>query len=236
MHCITSRVLSGIDAGSNGLMREVLVLPARRVLPIPASIGDAEGCIISEIATAVHLCQRCGVAPGVSIAVVGTGRHGQHTIRVAAGLGAAPIVGIDPSAAARSAALKNGAQTVYKDIPDSGSFDVVIHCTADTNCVGRCCDITRQGGTLALFGTPSAEQPDVYIEQAAERIVLGERRLIGSASKGTASFRSAIELMRHPAFSLGLGQTEIVSLDMAPETLRLAANGEKPGTSLFVRM
>ena len=217
-------------------MREVLVLPARQVLPIPTAIGDVAGCIVSEIATAVHLCRRCGFRAGMSVAVVGTGRHGQHTIRVARSLGAARIAGIDPSGPARAAALGCGAHEVQGDLPMSGDFDLVVHCTTDTSCVGQCCDLVRPGGTLALFGTPRAQEPDVEIARFAARIVMGERRLVGSASKGTASFRAAITMMRDPAFGFEPASTETVTIAEAPARLRSVAQDWPEGTPAFVRM
>jgi threonine dehydrogenase-like Zn-dependent dehydrogenase len=233
--CECGRSLAGIDTTCAGMMREAQNVPARRVLPIPDSIGDEEGCYVSEVATAVHLLRRVRFGPGQSIAVSGCGRHGRLTILVARAMGASSVLGIDPAPAAREAALAAGADECRASPEGQGGYDVAIHCNALLDTIGPCCDLVRVGGTVGLLGTPVKEQPDAVIERFTRRVIETERRLVASASKGTASFRTAIDLMKD-GMNLDIRHPQTVSLAEAPEQFMKTLSEWPGGRPSFVRL
>ncbi len=221
--CITRRRLAGIDADSPGMMQDTLVVPARRVLNLPDSISDIQGCYISEVATAVHLCRRAGVAEGQKIAVVGAGRHGQLVISVAKAMGAGEIHAIDPSRTSLAAAQKAGASKTGTDLSTLHFADIAFHCNSDLRTIGTCCDLVAPGGTVGLLGTPTKEFPDAGIEQFLSRVVQPELRLVASASKGTASFRHAIDLMSSGKLVIDTADSLEIPPDQAPVQFRQVA-------------
>lgn len=233
--CELGRSLAGIDAHCQGMMREVLNLPARRALPIPDSIGNEEGCYVSEVATAVHLLRRVKFAKGQSIAVVGCGRHGRLAISVARAMGAGSILGVDPSPEAREAALAFGADECAAATDGRSGYDAVLHCNALLDTIGPCCDLARVGGTVGLLGTPAKDRPDAAIEHFIRRVIETERLLVASASKGTASFRVAIELMEQ-GMKLDIPNPQTVSLAQAPEQFMTTLKEWPGGRPTFVSL
>ena len=195
--CENGRSLAGIDTTCQGMMRERLDVPARRALPLPDTIGDEEGCYVSEVATAVHLLRRVGFRRGQSIAVVGCGRHGLLTVQVARAMGASTILGVDPSDRAQAATLAAGADACVADADGHGDYDVAIHCNSYLATIEACCRLTRAQGTVGLLGTPNKDSPDVEIGDFTRLVMERELKLVSSASKGTASFRVAIDLMEN---------------------------------------
>lgn len=234
--CVEGRRLAGIDADCHGMMRELLNVPVRRVLPLPDSIGDREGCYVSEIATAVHLCRRVRLEAGQSVAVVGCGRHGRLTIQVARAMGASFILGIDPSPGARRTALVAGADECLAEVDGQTGYDVVIHCNSSLDTIGTCCDLARTGGTVGLLGTPEMNRPNLELERFIRRVMERELRLVASASKGTASFRIAIELMSDGALKVGIENPRTVDLDAAPAQFLKTLAEWPSGDPTFVRL
>ena len=216
IQCPNRNGLSGIDVHTPGMMREYLVVPSRCVLPLPDGISDEEGCYVSEVATAIHLLRRVTLKPDQTVAVVGCGRHGQHTALVAKAMGAKNVLGVDPSQVSREAVLACGADEVIAAPDGRTGYDVVIHCNSFLETLGTCCDLARVGGTVGLLGTPEMDHPNAEIEEFTRRILETERLLVASISKGTASFRVAINLMTN-GMPLKIKNPQTVSMSQAPQ-------------------
>jgi L-iditol 2-dehydrogenase len=215
IECPNPNGLSGIDVHTPGLMREYVVVRSQWVLPLPEGISDEEGCYVSEAATAVHLLRRVKLKPDQTVAVVGCGRHGQQTILVAKAMGAKNVLGLDPSSVSREAALACGADEVIEAPDCRTGYDVVIHCNSFLETLGTCCDLARVGGTIGLLGTPEMDHPNAEIKEFTRRVLETERLLVASRSKGMASFRIAINLMKD-GMPLKINNSQTVSMSQAP--------------------
>ncbi len=95
----------------DGALAHYIAAPARSVLPLPDGIPfDIAAIVTDGVSTPFHaLRNRGGLRPGESVAVVGCGGLGTHAIILARLMGASSIVAIDPDEAARSRAVKLGA-------------------------------------------------------------------------------------------------------------------------------
>jgi D-arabinose 1-dehydrogenase-like Zn-dependent alcohol dehydrogenase len=103
----------GVDY--NGGWAEYLVAPAGGLLPIPDGITDDEAAIIPDaVSTPWGAISMTGqIRPGEAVGVWGVGGLGVHGVQLLRFAGAAPIVAVDPSPAARERALRNGADYAF---------------------------------------------------------------------------------------------------------------------------
>ena len=191
-HCLNLK-FSGIDVDSRGFACEFVTLPARRVFPVPDSLALEKCCVVSEVATAIHLLQRGRLVAGETVGVVGAGRHGRQIVRVAKRLGAR-VVAVDPDANARELALLAGADGgLAPDAIEGHSFPLVVYANSVESSVHTCLDIAEFGARIVLLGTPAGL--DVKIEEFMRRVVHSECELIGTDSKNPEEFTLAIEMM-----------------------------------------
>ena len=235
-HCDALR-LAGIDVGCPGFARTRAVVPARRVFPMPASMKPTIGCVVSEVATAIHCLRRVRLMPGERVGVVGAGRHGRQIIRVARRWGA-KVVAVDPSHASRQLSLAAGAEAAVdlagvSDGQKAGyGLDVVVHANSVEDSLADCCDLARPGGRVALLGTPAGL--NVRLTNFAQRVVRKQLELIGSDSKNPESFVDAIKLMSEGSEDWDIRRPRLLSLFDAPRALLEAARDWPPSDDLFI--
>jgi threonine dehydrogenase-like Zn-dependent dehydrogenase len=191
-HCVNLK-FAGIDVDSPGLAREFVTLPVRRVFPVPEVLALEKCCVVSEVATALHVLRRGRLVAGESLGVVGAGRHGRQIIRVAKRLGAR-VIAVDPDPHALDLALRAGADEVFSPDAITGrAFPLVIHANSVETSLHTCLDISLPGARIVLLGTPAGL--NVKIDEFMKRVVRSERELIGTDSKNPEEFVQAIQMM-----------------------------------------
>jgi threonine dehydrogenase-like Zn-dependent dehydrogenase len=219
---------------SPGFACEYVTLPARRTFPVPESVSLEKTCVVSEVATAIHLLRRGRLVPGESVGVVGAGRHGRQIVRVAKRLGARVVV-VDPNPVAREMALAAGADGSYAPGEAThGVHDLVVHANSVEGSLATCCDIAIEGGRIVLLGTPAGL--DVSIENFMERVVITERELIGTDSKNPEEFEAAIAMMSTGQEDWDIRRPRRIPLEEAAFELAEAARLWPINDELFVEI
>src|SRR5262245_9615853 len=103
---VGDRTLTSTGHASHAL---VAADPPGRCWPLPAEI-PAERAVFARMAkTAITALVRAEVTLGQAVAVVGLGIIGQVVLRLFEAAGSYPVVGVDPVAFRRAAALRGGA-------------------------------------------------------------------------------------------------------------------------------
>lgn len=235
-HCEQLR-LAGIDVDSPGYARSRVIVPARRVFPMPAGMRSEIGCVVSEVATAIHCLHRVGLRAGESVGVVGAGRHGRQIVRVAKRWGAR-VVAFDPSELARRLAMAAGAD-IATDARGLGpaersslALDVVVHANSVEESLADCCDVAAPGGRVALLGTPGGLS--VRLPGFAQRVLRKRLAIYGSDSKNPESFVEAIALMAQGEEDWDIRRPRVLCLSQAPQALLDAARQWPPDADLFI--
>lgn len=147
----------------DGVIRELLSVPAGNVYPIPDGVSDAIGPLIQVVTTCVHAHRQTEIFPGDVVAVVGLGVTGLIHVQLARSRGAALVIGISRSARKRTLALELGADRAFfpeQDLAErmgaaseGRGADVVIESAGYVSTFARAIELARIGGRVMVFGT-----------------------------------------------------------------------------------
>jgi propanol-preferring alcohol dehydrogenase len=152
-----------------GGFAERIALPASSLIALPDDVPDGVGAIASDaIATPFHALTTVGqLQPGETVVVIGAGGLGVHAVQLARLCGAAKVVAVDPSQAARDAALAAGADEVFdpgtEDEPARALRRLARGATLALECVGRSETVElglaalSPGGRLVVVGVGSTQ-------------------------------------------------------------------------------
>jgi len=147
-----------------GGFAERIALPTTSLVALPDEVPDGIGAIASDaIATPFHALTTVGrLQPGETVVVIGAGGLGVHAVQLARLCGAARVVAVDPSEAARDAATAAGADETF----DPGSTDepardlrrlargatLVLECVGSSETVELGLASLAPGGRLVVVG------------------------------------------------------------------------------------
>src|SRR3954471_12773383 len=97
--------------GFDGAWAEYVVVPWQALTAVPDHVPIEQAAILADAVSTPYagLTDRAGLRQGESIGLWGIGGLGVHAVMVARMVGAAPIIALDPSEAARRRALDRGA-------------------------------------------------------------------------------------------------------------------------------
>lgn len=154
--------------------------------------GPAHRLVFARMAkTAATALTRTEVTFTQSVVVVGLGIIGQVTLRLFEAAGSWPLVGIDPVAFRREAALRGGAraaldpnagdlrEAVFSELP--GGADIVVDATGWASALPNILSLAREGGTVLVLGSPRGTAPDVDFYRDLHRRNL---RVLGAHDSG----------------------------------------------------
>ncbi|MEO8707249.1 MAG: alcohol dehydrogenase catalytic domain-containing protein [Kofleriaceae bacterium] len=209
-HCATRTVLGIV--GRDGAHADLLRLPARNLLAVPAAIPDAQAVFVEPLAAAYGIVERCPIEPGMRVAVLGDGKLGLLCAQALAH--ARPLLVGKHSA---KLALARGIETASIDEARARGrvFDVVVEASGNASGFELALDLLRPQGTLVLKSTFAGSTP---IDAA--RIVVEEIRVVGSRC---GRFAPALDLLARGAVDVAPLITEVISLDHAEAAMRRAA-------------
>jgi threonine dehydrogenase-like Zn-dependent dehydrogenase len=169
-------------------------LLARRAWRLPDS-APAHHLVFARMAkTAVTALCRAEVTLAQRVAVVGLGVIGQVTLRLFEAAGAWPIVGVDPVAMRREAAVRGGAVAGIdpngEDAPArvreliGDGADIVVDATGWAAALPGAMRLARDGGIVVVLGSPRGRAPDVDFYSDLHRRSL---RVIGAHDSGVGA-------------------------------------------------
>lgn len=214
----------GIGVARPGGFAELVAIPARCLVTLPAGVDPAVGAIATDaIATPYHaLTAVGGVQPGETVVIVGAGGLGLHAVGLARLLGAARIVVADPSAAARDLAVAAGADAVFDpgahDRPGRALRELAGGADAAFEFVGRAATVEMglealaPGGRLVVvgIGTERPRLPPVV------RFAGMEIQVRGSFGSTLAEIATVVDLVATRRIDTSRSVSARVGLEEAP--------------------
>jgi len=186
-----------------GGFAERIALPARCLIALPEAVSSPIGAIACDaIATPLHALVAVGcLRVGETVAVIGAGGVGLHAVALARLAGAGRVVAVDPSDAARRAALAAGADAVLdpgaEEDPARALRRLAPGATLILECVGRAESVElglaalATGGRLVLVGVGGA-RPSL---PPLTRFVGAELCVRGSFGSTPAEIETVLELI-----------------------------------------
>jgi threonine dehydrogenase-like Zn-dependent dehydrogenase len=208
-HCATRTVLGIVNR--DGAHADVLRLPARNLIAVPGSVTDEEAVFVEPLAAACGVLERCPMAPGTRVAVIGDGKLGLLCAMVLHGNHLAPVlVGKHPE----KLALARDIETALIEDARGRVFDVVVEASGSAGGFQLALDLLVPQGTLVLKSTFHGATP-----VDAARIVVEEVHVIGSRC---GRFTPALDLLARGAVSVTPLVSETLSLDHATEAMERA--------------
>lgn len=187
---------------TDGGFADYATLPARQLIPIPASIDPVEATIIPDaVATPYHVAdRRAAIEPGDQVAVLGAGGGvGIHLVQVAQHFGA-DVTAIDIDDRKLKRCLDLGATHAVnldgRDLPaglaEPGvEFDAVVDFTGETELLEAALDRLAHHGRLVNLTSFVGNE----MRLAPRSQVLGETAVVGSRYCWKEELRSAAELV-----------------------------------------
>lgn len=174
---------------------QLLVVPRRNVVALPAEMPVEHGALVEPLAVAVHAVRRAGVQAGQGVFVAGAGPIGQSVVLALRMAGVDRVVVSDTDAGRRGLVTGLGARSLDPaagPAPDAvraaldGPADVSIDAVGIDQTVQDCLLATRLGGTVCLVGMGS---PRLSLD--AYRISVDEHTLVGSFTYSSTDFADA---------------------------------------------
>jgi 6-hydroxycyclohex-1-ene-1-carbonyl-CoA dehydrogenase len=186
----------------DGAFAELVAVPARELVRLPASIPLELGCVIADaVSSPYHAVKRRGrVRAGDRVAVVGCGGIGLNVVQCAAAAGAL-VVAVDLSEARLELATALGAiHTVnpgavervdrrVRELTDGGA-DVAFEAVGSPRTIDLAFSLLRRGGRLCVIGY-SPEPASL----PAARLMYYELEVVGSLGCGGGEYPEIIALV-----------------------------------------
>jgi threonine dehydrogenase-like Zn-dependent dehydrogenase len=210
-HCATRTVLGIVDR--DGAHADFLRLPARNLIAVPPGITDEQAVFVEPLAAACGVLERCPMAPGTRVAVIGDGKLGLLCAMVLHANHLAPVlVGKHPEKLALARDIET---TGIDDARRRGRvFDVVVEASGSASGFQLALDLLVPQGTLVLKSTFHGATP-----VDAARIVVEELHVIGSRC---GRFAPALDLLARGAVAVTPLVSETRSLDRATDAMQRA--------------
>jgi threonine dehydrogenase-like Zn-dependent dehydrogenase len=210
-HCATRTVLGIVNR--DGAHADFLRLPARNLIAVPGAVTDEQAVFVEPLAAACGVLERCPMAPGTRVAVIGDGKLGLLCAMVLHANHLAPVlVGKHPEKLALARDIET---TGIDDARRRGRvFDVVVEASGSASGFQLALDLLVPQGTLVLKSTFHGATP-----VDAARIVVEELHVIGSRC---GRFAPALDLLARGAVAVTPLVSETRSLDRATDAMQRA--------------
>jgi threonine dehydrogenase-like Zn-dependent dehydrogenase len=146
---------------------------------VPPHIPPVEAVALITLKETLSCLGRSDVAPGQSLAIVGTGPVAQTLVLMALLSDIAPVVvfGRRPAWAARFAALGAHGYVVgdeagpeVRAILDGGGFDRAIEAVGSRAALARCLEVVKPDGRVNIYGVAPASEPYLAEQEADPRV------------------------------------------------------------------
>jgi (R,R)-butanediol dehydrogenase/meso-butanediol dehydrogenase/diacetyl reductase len=215
----------------DGGFAEEVVLPARGLLKVDASVPPQVAALSEPLAVALHAIQRAEPVPGKPVLVAGAGPVGGLSCLLLKHLGFGPVLFAERNAARRALVEDvTGAVPVELDAVWIGQpFDCAIEATGVPAVLDKLIALAGPAARIALVGIPSGAA-------SINAIAVVEREL---ELKGCSAFRDelpeAVRLLKELEASLARLVEDPIGLDAVPEAYRRLISGGSDRLKTIVR-
>jgi (R,R)-butanediol dehydrogenase/meso-butanediol dehydrogenase/diacetyl reductase len=205
----------------DGGFAEEVVLPARGLLKVDASVPPQVAALSEPLAVALHAIKRAEPVPGKSVLVAGAGPVGGLSCLLLKHLGFGPVLFAERNAARRALVEDvTGAVPVELDAVWIGQpFDCAIEATGVPAVLDKLIALAGPAARIALVGIPSGAA-------SINAIAVVEREL---ELKGCSAFRDelpeAVRLLKELEASLARLVEDPIGLDAVPEAYQRLISG-----------
>lgn len=222
---------AGHGADDGGL-REWMAWPERCLVPLPASLSDAEGAMLEPLGVALHAVDLAHLRPGSRVGVFGCGPIGLLVLQAARLAGAARLFATDLGerphrleAARRLGAAVFAAEggreaRAIRDALGAG-LDMAIEAAGENAAVDAAVEAVRPGARVVLAGIPGEERTSFKAASARRKgltLVLSRRMKY--------AYPRAIRLVEDGQVDLRSPVTHRFPLERGPEAFAVAARRE----------
>lgn len=215
----------------DGGFAEQVVLPARGLLKVDASVPPEVAALSEPLAVALHAMKRAAPAPGKPVLVAGAGPVGGLACLLLKHQGFGPVLFAERNQARRALVeAVTGAVPVELDAVWIGQpFDCAIEATGVPAVLGKLIALAGPAARIALVGIPSAAA-------SINAITVVEREL---ELKGCSAFRDelpeAVGLLKEIEAPLARLVEDPIGLDAVPETYQRLIAGEGRRLKAIIR-
>lgn len=134
----------------DGALRQMLAWPTRCLVPLPASLTDADGAMLEPLGVALHAADLGNLQVGMRVGVFGCGPLGLLVLQLARMSGAAGLYFTEPLAHRREAARQFGGIEWTPGIEVDAAFE----CAGANAAVEDAISAAKPGGCVVLVGIP----------------------------------------------------------------------------------
>lgn len=215
-----------------GGMADRFVIPADRLIPLPAGLSDLDAALVEPLSTPVHAVRLAGGdLTGRTVAILGAGTIGLLVLAAARQANAQRIAVCEPLPAKREIALRLGADAVFDpreplvvdavrdDLGESA--DVVFDCVAIQSTMDQAISMAIKGGTVVVVGVPS-EPISLPLPEVQDLQI----RIQGSATYVRADIIAAIDMLQRGVVRAADLVTAVYPLGEAAAAFDAAGSGE----------
>jgi D-arabinitol dehydrogenase (NADP+) len=175
-YCLSGRLIlcsnaKGLGSNYPGFFAEYVTVPAGLVFSV-AGLAIDTAVFTEPAACAMHGLETLAVRPGSSALVFGAGPTGLLLAQLIASGGASSVTVAGPTQFKldRAAALgasetvlitRNGAEANVKKVLDASGgagYDIVVEATGSTEIGDLCVPLTRNGGTVLIYGVTRGDE------------------------------------------------------------------------------
>jgi (R,R)-butanediol dehydrogenase/meso-butanediol dehydrogenase/diacetyl reductase len=212
-----------LGMSADGGMADYLVVDGSRCVPLDGDVALERAVLVEPYAVALHGVDQVDLEGGARVAVVGTGSLGLCVIECLVLVGAAEIIAVSRSEAARTAALEAGATRALPPDEAAGiAADVVFETAGAAAAVETSIAAARRGGRLVVLGGHLRPIPIDLLD-----LVVREIAIQGSLSHTFADFEAAARAIERGDLARVRRTVEIAGLDAGPRLLRADASSAK---------
>jgi 2-desacetyl-2-hydroxyethyl bacteriochlorophyllide A dehydrogenase len=211
--------------GVMGGFAELLRIPARVAIKLPATLSAADGALIEPLAVGLHALRMSRIQAGDRVLVLGAGSVALCTIYWAKRLGAGRIVAMSRSARRKAMALKMGADAFVEYGPNEnnevvealgGAPDIVFECVGSPGFLTKGIEHVRYFGQVLSMGFCTA--PDQLVPALAGFKGVSLQFPVGYSLK---DFQYVADVMDAGHVDPGILVSSVVTLDALPATIEL---------------
>lgn len=236
-HCPDKTVL-GVAHDVPAAFAEYIVVPARNVIALPASMPIEFGALIEPLAVGLHAVRRVVLPNDTRALVVGGGPIGQSVVLALTmeGIDTIYVSEVDPARRRLveklgATALDPSAKPIANAISEVGGVvDVAVDAVGISPTVRDALSATKSGGRICLVGMGSPK-----LDINAFHVSTEERSVVGSFTYSAQDFADAATFASSGAPVLGELISREVDLEDADKAFQALAAGDGTAGKVLVR-